>query len=262
MNNNSRPSRNPSPSVSGFVGSVVYPEILIIDCEAKLPNDSALVIPAHCCKVYPAPMLVTNHCGLERFALVSERLGSMLLYSSQFDIPSSSESSHLSSEFNGSKVQPESNKCQRANHISQPSGIPSPSLSASVGSPVASPSPNGSSGIPQSEIFLNRSVLNPSGISSPSRLIFPENKLSRILYSSQFTNASLSSIIPFWLISKPSPSGFSKASLPFNGLMPILDTVQTQEFLASQPSGKPSPSESTLFGSGSAQACADSEVTR
>ena len=186
----------------------------------------------------------------------------MLLYSSQLLIPSSSESSHLSLEFNGSSDHFASSNSHLAYQISQPSGIPSESLSASVGSPVCVPSPKLDSGLPQSEMFLNKSVVKLFGIISPSKLIFPLNKSSRMLYSSQFTNASFSSITPLWLISYPSPSGFSKASLPFRGLIPTLDTSHVHAPLASQPSGRPSPSESTLFGSGSAHCEAAVSVSK
>ena len=58
---NSSPSRKPSPSVSGFVGSVVHPETLIKSCSMNEPKDSELVIPDHCCRVNPAPTVVTYH---------------------------------------------------------------------------------------------------------------------------------------------------------------------------------------------------------
>ena len=169
---------NPSESVSGLVGSVVQPDILMISCSTNEPNDSGLVIPDHCCNVKPLPTVVTYHCGLVRLELVSDNAGSILLYSSQLLIPSSSESSHLSSEFSGSSVHSESSNFHLAYQISQPSGIPSESLSASVGSPVCTPSPKLDSGAPQSEIFLNKSVEKLFGISSPSKDIFPSNKLS------------------------------------------------------------------------------------
>ena len=180
VNISSRPSRNPSPSVSGFVGSVVHPETLIKSCPMNEPKDSVFVIPDHCCKVKPAPTVVTYHCGLERFAFVSDNAGSILLYSSQLLIPSSSESSHLSLEFNGSSDHFASSNSHLANQISQPSGIPSESLSASVGSPVCVPSPKLDSGAPQSEMFLNKSVEKLFGIISPSKLMFPLNKSSRM----------------------------------------------------------------------------------
>ena len=55
-------------------------------------------------------------------------------------------------------------------------------------------------------------------------------------------------MIPFLFTSKPSPSGFFSASEPFIGFIPELDEGQLQEYLASQPSGSESPSESTWLG--------------
>ena len=62
------------------------------------------------------------------------------------------------------------------------------------------------------------------------------------------------------MTSYPSPSGLFKASDPFNGFNPAASTDQEQEYLASQPSGNVSPSESTLFGSVAVQFNAASEL--
>ena len=170
MNINSSPSRKPSLSVSGFVGSVVNPDTFTKSELIKEPNDSVFVIPDHCCNVKPLPTVVTYHCGLDRLLLVSENSGAMLLYSSQLLMPSSSGSSHLSFESSGSRDHLASSRCHLAYHISHPSGMPSESESESVGSPVATPSPKLASGSAQSEIFLNKSVEKLFGMVSPSKL--------------------------------------------------------------------------------------------
>ena len=134
VKSSSTPSSIPSPSVSTLLGSEVYPVRLVWFSVKKSPNEDVVGMPGHCCRAKAVPMVVTNHWGEERLASVSESRGEMTLYSSQLVIPSSSASCQRSVESNGFRVQASSRRSQRANQISQPSGIPSSSVSALSGS--------------------------------------------------------------------------------------------------------------------------------
>ena len=196
VKSSSTPSSMPSPSVSTLLGSAVRPVRLVWFCVRKSPKEAVVGIPGHCWRAKAVPMVVTNHCGEERLLSVSECIGDTTLYSSQLVMPSSSASCQRSVESRGLSVHASSKRFQRANQISQPSGMPSSSVSALSGSAaptlyvdrpaVTEPearSAKVSSGAPKSSMLSNNRVVKFEGRGTPSRVEFPLNKSVRTWYS-------------------------------------------------------------------------------